>query len=733
MIRKAYLIVVGLLITGLLSGQSVHGRVLDKETKTPIGFAEVYFPELEAGTTTDLEGNFEVDHLQRAKARLRISYIGYETLDTTIDVRRKDVLVFYLEESHFKLKEVIVSVPMGKLQQSNVINVAHVKLDRLTQSAPATLAESISDIPGVDQNSTGVGIGKPVIRGLSGNRIVTYAQGMRLENQQWGDEHGLGIGETGIESVEVIKGPASLLYGADALGGVLYFIDERYAKHNTSEIKGHSAWMSNTAGTTADVGWKVHRGKFKLNLFGAYASHGDYAIPTGQRVFNTRFDERNLKSAIGFNTRHWISNVRYSNLLNHFGIAEDAEYVSKPEHRFVLPFQTIDNHNLSWDNRFFIGASKLDAVLGWTRNYRREFEDDTQLPALGLLLNTISYNMKWHPTVKSEHISVIAGTQGMIQSNANDGEEVLIPDASIADIGLFGLGSIAYDRWQLQAGLRWDNRRIHTFTTKQIPAFSGDYGGFSFSFGGTYAVGNTIFRANVSSGFRAPNTSELLSDGVHEGTNRYEIGNNTLTSEKATQTDIELDWHNEHLHFTVNPFVNYINNYIYLSPTNKTKDGVPVYDYLQKNAVLYGGEVGIHYHPHRLHLLHIESNLSTVFAEDLEGTPLPLIPQHKWKTTLRLEFDQKGLFRLSNIFLRHVYKLRQDRVGVFETISPAYQLVDAGLAGAVVWRGRTLHLTTGVKNIFNAMYVDHLSRFNKLSIPAPGRSWYLGVRVHLTK
>ena len=215
---------------------------------------------------------------------------------------------FFLEASHVELEEVVISVPSGKLQSENIVSIERRKLEKLQQTAPLTLTEAISNIPGVEQNTTGAGIGKPVIRGLSGNRIVTYAQGIRIENQQWGDEHGLGVGEVGIESVEVIKGPASLLYGSDALGGVLYFIDERYAGHNTVEGFVETKFLSNTLGTVNNTGFKIHKANLKFNLFGGYSSQSDYGVPKLGRVHNSRFDEKNIKSSFGFNMKNWISN-----------------------------------------------------------------------------------------------------------------------------------------------------------------------------------------------------------------------------------------------------------------------------------------------------------------------------------------------------------------------------------------------------------------------------------------
>ncbi len=710
------------------------GTVLDQKTKEPMAFVEVYFPELKTGTTTDEKGEFTVNHYQQKKLRIVISYLGYKTLDTVIDVKKESKKTFYLEPAHLNLDEVIVSAPTGKLQRDAVVSVIHQKLATLQKMPSASLGESISNIAGVEQNTTGSGIGKPVIRGLSGNRIVTYAQGIRIENQQWGSEHGLGVGDIGIESVEVIKGPASLLYGADALGGVLYFIDERYAKHNTIELGAQSKFVSNSLGYLNNAKFKIHKGKYKFNLFGAYNSHADYQIPNGKRVKDTRFDEKNIKTAFGFNIGDWITNLRYSFLQNNFGITEGANYTDDNSRNFQLPFQTINNHNISFENRFtFTNQSKLNAILGYTSNYRREFEDSRTNPALGLKLNTLSYNLKWNSALINNKFDFVIGSQGMHQINKNNGEEVLIPDATTNDFGVYVLSNVDLDKLHFQAGIRFDQRKIDALQTESIPALQRNYNGITFSGGLVYKKNKSKFRANVSNGFRAPTTSELLSDGVHEGTNRYEKGNANLKNETATQIDFSYDYNAEHFRFSINPFYNYIKNYIFLQPTNLVIDSNPVYNYTHKNAFLYGGEIGFHYYPHQMHWMHLESDIATVFAEDTNKNPLPLIPQTKVNSTVSASLNIGNKIKLTNVFLQHIYKFKQPRISLFETETNAYQLLNFGISGKIITKNNPLEFSMGIKNLTNQKYIDHLSRFKDLGIPNQGINFYFGIKMQFEK
>lgn len=736
--QKIIFILLGILFSIQSFSQDFKGLVIDKETKLPIPYAEIYIVDLATGTVSNEKGEFKITHFNQQAIKLHIHALGYNLLETNLEKTNNNQKTFYLTPSHFDLEEIVLSVPKGKLESSTTVNITQAKIKELQQTAPISLAEAISQIPGVSQNTTGAGIGKPVIRGLSGNRIVTYSQGIRVENQQWGSEHGLGIGEIGIESVEVIKGPASLLYGSDALGGVLYFKDERYAQENTLESFIASTYLSNTNAFQNKLGLKLHKKRLKLNIFASQSEHADYKTPKLGRVFNTRFDETNFKTSFGFSYNNWISNLRYSYLENNFGIVEEASYHTSTSKKNMLPTQNIANHSISFDNSFFTGDSKLNLILGYSSNYRKEFEDDKNLQALGLKLTSFTYNANWTSPIIKSYFDIVVGVQGMTQDNKNNGEEILIPDATTTDTGAYILGDYSQNNLELQGGIRVDSRRLSTtnmLTDESIfPAIKKQYNGFTFSSGGIYTLKNLKLRANISSGFRAPNSSELLSNGVHEGTNRFEKGNSMLKSEKAIQVDFSATYQIDHFKISINPFYNRIKNYIYLSPTGNLIATNPEYEYLQTNAFLYGGELGFHYHPHSIHWLHIASNISAVYAEDSNNNPLPLIPQTSTNTTVSAAFKSNSKLVIKNIFIKHHYNFKQEQISTFETSSPNYNLFDLGcqLALRTNNRHRPLEIKLGIKNILNKSYVDHLSRFKEMEIPNQGINYYLGIKLNLT-
>jgi iron complex outermembrane receptor protein len=247
---KKIIIVLFIGLSAILQAQNtISGKITDKKNQPIIGVS-IYASELHNGTSTDENGNYSLINIPNGKVKLTFEFIGFTSQNKIQNIQQKETtLNISLDETTFQIDEVIVSTAFNKIQTQNVMKVEHSTIKELQKKGMATLIEGLATIPGVSQVSTGTSIGKPVIRGLSGNRVLVYSQGVRLENQQFGDEHGLGLNDAGVESVEVIKGPASLLYGSDALGGVLYFNSEKFANTNTFKADFSQKAFSNTLGS----------------------------------------------------------------------------------------------------------------------------------------------------------------------------------------------------------------------------------------------------------------------------------------------------------------------------------------------------------------------------------------------------------------------------------------------------------------------------------------------------
>ena len=710
----------------------ISGTVSDKDNK-PLSNVIVSIPEIHKETMTSESGNYTLNNLPTGNFKIVFSSIGFTSQTISVVISPQEITQnITLEESITHMDEVIVSTAFNKLQSQNVMKVEHQNVKALQQKGAATLIEGLATIPGVSQVSTGTSIGKPVIRGLSGNRVLVYTQGVRLENQQFGAEHGLGLNDAGVESVEVIKGPASLLYGSDALGGVLYFNPEKFA--NTGDFKADFSQrlFSNTLGSNTTLGLKTSSEHWKFLVRGSYNSHADYKIGDGDRVTNTRFNETDLKAGIGYNNSNFSSVLRYNfNKLN-LGIPEEGIAEQSTSRDILYPKQGVDNHILSLHNTLYFKNSKLDADLGYIFNDRSEFED-SNVAVLHMKLKTFNYDVKYY-LPKLGKIETIVGVQGMNQTNTNFGEELLIPDALTNDFGIFGTANYEWKSNVIQAGLRFDNRNVTTENHGIIgeegyfEAIDKSFDSFNASLGyKTDLAKNFTMRLNIASGFRAPNLAELTSNGVHEGSNRYEIGNANLKNEQNLQTDLNLEYKSSHFELFVNGFYNHINDYIFISPNGNVIDGNNVYDYVQANARLYGGETGIHFHPHPLDWLHLYSSFETVIGEKDNGDHLPLIPANKWNNTFRGEFEVKNWWKEGFAAINIESTLAQNNAGEFETKTDDYTLINLSVGGKIILGKTNFNVNLNANNLFDKAYVSHLSRLKADGIPNIGRNIVFGI------
>lgn len=736
-VMKKIIITLILGFSAMLQAQNkVSGTVRDGANKPIIGVS-VYAPELHKGTTTDANGKYTLSNLPNGNLNITFVFVGFLNQNKTLtNLQKENTLDVILEETLFQMDEVIVSTAFNKIQSQNVMKVEHEKMDDLQRKGTATLIEGLATIPGVSQVSTGTSIGKPVIRGLSGNRVLVYSQGVRMENQQFGDEHGLGLNDSGIESVEVIKGPASLLYGSDALGGVLYFNPEKFAIANTFKADFSQKLFSNTLGSNSSLGIKTSSENWKFLARGSYSTHSDYRIAGGDRVTNTRYNETDFKTGIGYNNAKFATVLRYNYNKLDLGIPEEgiAEQTSSKNTEF--PRQGVFNHLLSLNSIFYLKNSKIDVDLGYVANDRSEFED-SNVAGLQMKLKTFNYDAKYH-FPKIGKLESIVGIQGMHQTNTNSGEEYLIPDATTNDFGVFGTANYEWKSNVLQAGLRFDNRQISSIAHGEpgeegyFKAIDKSFDSFNASLGYKTNLADALtLRLNLASGFRAPNLAELTSNGVHEGSNRYEVGNSDLKTEQNLQTDLNLEYGNSHFEFFVNGFYNHINNYIYTSPAGTQIDANDVFNYIQNNAKLYGGEIGLHLHPHPLDWLHYETSFETVTGKKQDGDYLPLIPANNWKNTIRTEFKIKNWLEDGFAALSINTTLNQNKVSGFETSSNGYTLVNLGFGGKVKLGKTAFDLSLNGNNLFDKSYIAHLSRLKTDGIPNIGRNVVLGVHFNL--
>ena len=720
---------------------TLEGKVFDSISKSSVPYAEIYILELELFTRTDEAGHFFISSKLPNQYQVIVSALGYETQRLILQNKQTNI-DFYLIESHQELEEVTISGPKGTLQRENAVHIERMNMKDLNQIATTTIGEAIAKIPGVYNTTTGIGISKPVIRGMQGVRVVSLLNGLRIENQQWGGDHGIGVTSLGIGSVEVIKGPASLLYGADALGGVIYYVDESYAAQNKLEVGLSSQNESNTLGTTNQFWVKKSGNNVRFSLAGSLSNHADYQLPSGRYAANSRFAENTVKSAFGWNRKNSVLNVRYTyNSTNvgipghtHDAVIEESKLkVAQQSRKQRLPYQDFKNHYLSIDNKWFMKRGEVQLLLGQTLNQLTEFDEKNTIPGIKMNLFNSLYHLKYKREV-SEKLNYIVGVQGMFQQNFNDlsASEFLLPKSTMLDNGGYLIGFYTHHKWNFQAGVRYDLRVIETAESfKGNSIFNENYNGFNFSFGAVRNTKKYTTRLNLSSGYRAPHLSELLANGFHHGALRFEIGDLNLKPEQATQLDLTFERHGDHLEVVLNPFYNYIQNYTFINPIDSVIDGLPAYKYTQMDEVhLFGVDFGFHLHPHFAHWLHIESSYSFIQSESQRQ--IALMPQNRILTGLKLDLPNFSIFKSNTVVLDYNYFFKQDYVSDLETKTPAYKLVNVAF-NSKLGSSENIEWSIGCKNLFNEMYIDHLSRLKNIGLESPGRNIFFKLTYRFTK
>ena len=732
----------------LVYSQIIRGKVIDNNSGNGIAFAEIFCLETQNGTVSDIDGNWELENQVDFQITLVVKAIEFDKKLIKVENNEKD-LIIKLEHSHIHLDEVIVSTSDSKLQRFSVFPVESRKIADLNKIEQTNLVDAMSNIPGIYNFSTGNGISKPVIRGLSGMRVLTSQNGLRLENQQWGADHGFAVLNLGIDRVEIIKGPSSLIYGADALGGVIYLADEHYANLNNQEIKASTKLETNSMASVNKISYKSSKNNLRFAVYGGYFSRANYAIGNSQ-IFNSSVKEfvtnsknsgGSFKTAIGYNKNKWITNFRYQLLYfqnglpghTHDSIWELSSFISPNQTRnYTIPAQKIINHLAQWENKFYFKNDELIAQLGFTSNDLKEFGEKLFTPGIDMTLQNTSYNVRWKHNF-NKYFDIVTGSQCMFQNNTNGqkAEEILIPNSNFNDFGFYTLLKGNFNLWNIQTGARYDQRIV---TTKElVGSFDKSFNGVNYSAGISRSTKNLTTRLNASTGFRPPHISELLSDGVNHATMQYLVGDRNFESERANQIDFYLGTHFDHLEIVINPFINQINNYIYKiqrfdsnnHPVRDINSGLYIFDMRQTNAVFSGGEIAIHYHPHIAHWLHLESNLSLLTTQD----SLPFIPQNRLNNTMKVEFKNENKLNLNSFSAQYIHYFEQNSVAPYETASSAYQILNFSCIGSISAKHK-IGYSLGINNLLNVNYIDHLSRLKNYDIPNPGRNFF--VKLSLT-
>ncbi len=736
----------------------LSGIVTDAATGKPLSGVSVYISDLKTGTSTNTNGEYSISNITTGIHLIEFSYVGYNTIAQKIEVNGNTTKNVALSESVVENNAVIVTGVTRAAQLKKVpFQVSVMRKEELQQTTATNIIEAITKKSGVSSIASGPAISKPVIRGLGYNRVLTINDGVRQEGQQWGDEHGIEIDEASVQKIEILKGPASLVYGSDAMAGVINFISNVPIENNTIKLNVGSNYQTNNNLKNLNANISGNLKGFNWNIYGTLKSASDYKNKFDGKVFNSKFNEQNIGGYVGYNAKWGFSHLIVSNFKLNPGLIKgerdsSGNFIkdlpggniraatttdfkgSKPD----VPFQKINHFKIASDNSFKINQNKLTLNVAFQQNKREEFGNPDNLNERGLFfdLKTITYVTQFHLKEKNG-LKPSIGINGMQQTNINRGIEQLVPNYNLTDVGLFVFAEKEIKNVTISAGVRYDTRKINASNlldeigNVKGNKFNKSFGNFSGSGGIAYEVNKNInVKINIARAYRAPSIPELASNGVHEGTLRYEYGNANLKSETSTQFDASFDFSNKHVSFNIAGYVNSFNNFIFYkkikaiaggdSLVNVGGDFIPAFKFDQQKANFAGTEISLDLHPHPIDWLHFQNAFSYVVGtlkENIEGTRnLPFIPAPKLQTEIKADFKKLNK-NFSNFYAKVELENTFKQTKVFtafntETITAGYSLLNLGVGTDVIsTKGIKLcSINIAANNITDLAYQNHLSR-----------------------
>ncbi len=764
---------------GVYPSGDLSGQVTDRRQQPLVGATVLLLPD-SLYCATDAEGRFGFGGLDEGSYRLEISYVGYRTLRSPEFAWPGALPALVLDESTALLEAVVVAETHDHLEDA--LATAHLNRSWLEETDRSTLAAALEREPGMAVIRTGIGITKPVIRGLSGQRIIVQDHGIKQEGQQWGTDHGLEIDPFAVDRVELIKGPGSLLYGSDGLGGVLRILPAALPPEDRLSAGVEAVYRSANQhiGGTAWLGYR-RKGFF---VSGRY-SHQDFAdmqVPADSFVFQgfrLPIPDGYLKNTAGRETavhltagrvgprslsRLYLSRYHLEAGLFSGAVGIPRSYALTPDgsrRNTEFPSQSVEHWKLAWNHRVDLGADLFSLDLGLQRNIRREFSfpefhslpsaDPGETLALELDLWTASLNLHYDQHM-ARNWSATYGLDLQSQVNRAGGFETLLPGYNLLRGGVYAVAFRELDaRSRLTLGLRLDagandseaqQRYVYSFSgeiTDSLgsPALRSGFGNYSLGIGYNreWPASGWLFRIHGGKSFRLPHPAETVSNGVHHGTFRHEQGNPELRSEHGYQADAGLEWEGGTLSLALSGFFNFFDGYIYLTPSGQLSalpEAGQIFRYQQHDAVFAGGEFQLFWKP--VHHLQAELSADCVFNYNLETTlPLPFTPPPSIRHGWRYARDAGGVLRRYSASMSARYRAAQNRVDRNEPATPDNLLLEASVSGTFRVGTQEWELQLQAFNLLNTAYLDHLSRYRWINVPEPGRNLALSLRVPLDR
>jgi len=769
------------------------GLVVD-ENNQPLLAATIFMLPIEKSAITDSHGYFLITGLSKGIYKIKISFIGYNSIIDSLKVDGNETYHAQLTIAAVNLQEVVIKdnyVETRKKKES--LNIEIVNDNYLKQNRGGSLMNSLERLPGITTIDIGSGQSKPVIRGLSFNRVVVVENNIKHEGQQWGSDHGLEIDQYSIDNIEVIKGPASLMYGSDAIGGVI-------------DMKTKKPSAENTIGGTIDFSGKTNNDFLgtSIYLFGrknwffadfraTILNYGDYKVPTDSvniysyraalyknYLRNTAGKEQNINLSFGvifpkFQSKFFISNISSKNgfFANAHGLEPrnvDTILHDKSSRDINYPYQEVIHFKTINKSQYVLKKLKLELDLGFQRNFRQEWSqyvDHGYMPVL--LENTLSFNpdleLQFDKYIYSENLKLsytqnninqfIIGFNSDYQYNQIDGRGFIIPAFKQLNIGGYAFSKHTFSEKSIfQIGIRYDYGNIKTneyydwFLSpkinnndtifqyiKRADYLNRNFSNISWSIGYNYNLKKIALKINVGKSFRMPIAKELAANGVNYHNFSYEVGSSSLSPEISYQLDAGIEYSSNNFAVESTPFINYFSNYIYLNPSSEHDrlygNGNQIYYYSQCKVIRYGIEFHTHYQLFKFLQFGILGEY--VYSEQLSGEKngfsLPFSPPTS--AILNLKYQKQKIKFIENIYLSIDYRITASQNNIVPPEEPTigYRVINLGFGGDIQLKKQKINISLQVQNMLNNKYFNHTSYYRLINVPEPGRNFVLTISI----
>ncbi len=771
----------------------LSGRVTDNNDHVLPGATVTLFP-LRKSTVTDSSGRYSFPKLNVGEYTIEVTFIGFQKFSEAFSLRENHIIDIHLNDRMQSLQEIIVAdnYPLHRSREES-LNVEVVNDDYLKQFLGGSLMQSLERLPGVSSIDIGAGQSKPVIRGLGFNRVVVVENGIKHEAQQWGADHGLEVDQFAFDRIEVIKGPSSLKYGSDAIGGVIDLkqveIPQKRSLGGNIDLIGKT--NNKLAGTSSFFSGRWE--KLFFTFRGTILDYADYRIPVDtiniysyrlplykNRLRNTAGQEKNLHFSLGYQSngtihRLFVSNVstRQGFFANTHGLEPrrvDTGLHDLSDRDIHLPYQNVNHFKMISRSIIQKEEFRVQAELGYQHNNRREWSPYTRH---GFMPPVIPAELNIPAELERQFIKSVYSTNLQAGFRINDATEIntgisleymdndingrgfIIPAFEQTNAGGFlMMKHRSTERILLQAGIRFDHGRLRTsryadwYTTpvetagsitdsllQRAPDLSRNFSSTTWSAGMNYHANHLTFKLNAGKSFRMPAPQELAANGVNYHRFSYEKGNPDLSPETSYQLDASLEYHTRRFAIGITPFANYFPNYIYLNPGYEHDrlygNGNQVFTYTESQVMRLGGELHSHYDI--VPQLKAGLILNYIWSEQLSGSKkgftLPFSPPAS--ALFHLKFAPREIQLKPFPYVAADVKMvaSQSRIVPPEEKTPGFIVINLSAGFEININQQPVRLTFQMQNLSNKIYFNHTSYYRLINVPEPGRNVILGVNI----